>query len=142
MSLTENHSDSDRTCVIIADMDKDASGAVDFRSPEIAHEFNGHVGAFTCAQHVFTKNGSNRHGPIESGIRVTMTRALIETRHATFDSARSVRHKKIFKSILHSFLSSILDRSVVVSQNHSVIIVCDSDCLHSVIHVIRSTNSE
>ena len=56
MLSTVSHSDSDQTYV---DVDKGASDAVDSRSRKVAHEFDGHVGAFMRAWYVFIKNGSN-----------------------------------------------------------------------------------
>jgi len=54
-----SRSDNDRICVINTDVDKGASDAIDSRSREMAHEFDGHVGAFTRAWYAFIKNGSN-----------------------------------------------------------------------------------
>jgi len=49
MSLIGSRSDSDRICVINADMDKGASDAIDSRNWEVADEFDRYVGAFTRA---------------------------------------------------------------------------------------------
>ena len=59
MSSTENRSDSDRTCVINAGIDKCARDAVNSRRWEVAHKFDGHVGVFTRAWYALIKNGSN-----------------------------------------------------------------------------------
>ena len=63
-------------------MDKAASGAVDSRSREIAHKFDGYVGVCMVTLIEWIKQW---HGPEESRIRVAMMRALIENRHATFE---------------------------------------------------------
>jgi len=82
MSSIGSRSDNDRICVINTDVDKGASDAIDSRSREMAHEFDGHVGAFMIC--IYKERIERWRGPI-SRIRDVMTRALIENRHATFE---------------------------------------------------------
>ena len=84
MFSIRNRSDSDRICIINADMDKGMSDVVDSRSREVAHEFDGHVGAFTCAC-IYKKRIERWRGSGKSRIRGVMTQVLIEGRHATFE---------------------------------------------------------
>ena len=58
MPSSGSYSDSDRTCVINAGMER-TSGSIDSCSRDVAHEFDGHVGTFTCIWYALVKNGSN-----------------------------------------------------------------------------------